>query len=176
MTTWTAPLFEFIISSAWRRHFPKWPLERKEALGKYCIQCVGTGASLWIVLPPTHFMLSSSSALSTSHFITWYFMLRILVQGVHFFTLKYNNFSEMGSYRSYRTYLNFPHHGIEMKQHFRNKFYILSAKHYNKQFGSKCEKFISVYWSLINDIWPQESANRFGYDGARTYLAYRTFQ
>ena len=36
-----------------------------------------------------------------------------------------------------------------MKQHFRNKFYILSAKHYNKQFGSKCEKFISVYRSLI---------------------------
>ena len=100
----------------------------------------------------------------------------ILVQRIHFFPLRYNNFSEMGSYRSYRTYLNFPHHGLEMKQHFRNKFYILSAKHYNKQFGSKCEKFISVYWSLINDIWPQESANRFGYDGARTYLAYRTFK
>ena len=174
MTTWTAPLFEFIISSAWRRHFPKWPLERKEALGKYCIQCVGTGASLWIVLPPTHFMLSSSS-LSTSHFNIVIHAQNdcILAQEIHFFIFKYNNFSEMGSYR---TYLNFPHHEIETKQHFCNKLYILLAKHYNKQIGPKCEKFISVYWSLINDIWPQESVTCFGCDVAHKNLTYRTFK
>lgn len=43
---------------------------------------------------------------------------------VHFFTLNYNNSSQMGSYWPYRTYLNFPHHRIEMKQHFCKKYFI----------------------------------------------------
>ena len=176
MTTWTAPLFEFIISSKALSQMTTW---EKRGLGKilYSVRWYRSFSLDRITSNPFHAELIISIVNITLHYIVFHAQDDcILVQGIHFFIFKYNNFSEMGSYRSYRTYLNFPHHEIETKQHFCNKLYILLAKHYNKQIGPKCEKFFSVYWSLINDIWPQESVTRFDYDVAHKNLAYSTFK
>ena len=124
----------------------------KRGLGKilYSVRWYRSFSLDRITSNPFHAELIISIVNTTFHYIVFHAQDGcILVQGVHFFTLRYNNFSEMGSYRSYRTYLNFPRHEIEMKQHFCNKLYILLAKHYNKQIGPKCEKFISVHWSLM---------------------------